>query len=928
MRLLIQRAHSSFVLRYLPLTTKRKVFPILSSWNPYTSGCQLINFRKKSISISNLFHSGNVSSKFANNFRMCSTEPNKKPFERLPNSVVPINYDITIKPDLVKFVFSGHEKITIQVKEATQTIKLNYREIVISLQDLVVSYGSKKIGIDKVDYDVEKETATLSFKECLPVGEAVLDLKFDGIVNDRLKGFYRSKYTGPDGKLRNCGVTQFEATEARSAFPCWDEPAIKASFDITFVLPADSKDIGLSNMSVLSDSIVDSNRIIKFNRSPIMSTYLVAFVIGEFDYLETKSECGVKIRVYTPIGKSEQGRFAMEVAAKALDYYKEYFQIAYPLDKMDLIAVPDFECGAMENWGLVTYRETCLLVDPKNTSTARKQYIAIIVAHELAHQWFGNLVTMEWWTHLWLNEGFATFMEYLCVDKLFPNFEIWNQFISDVYLEAMELDGLDNSHPIEIAVGHPSEVDEIFDDISYAKGASVIRMLYNYLGDDTFRKGMNMYLTRHSYKNTLTEDLWSSLEEASSKPVQAIMSTWTKQKGFPVISVSTISSSESSRLIKLTQEKYSLTGKLTNEEKNSLWSIPLTAVSKMSNGKLVIDTLFDTREKELTLNIKSNEWVKLNTSAIGTYRVRYDSEMLNQILPEISSLPPLDRVALLSDLYALVQAGKQSAVDLIKLMAVFKGERHYSVWSVLSLIMGKLNHLFSGTEIQEPFKRFGRSLINAEVFPFIGWTPKPDEPYLNTLLRTLIIHRLVVFDDPDVIQNCLKMFQDHVDGKEAIPADIRSSTYRAVASRADQSMDSLLKLYRQSDFTEEKNRIADSLGYVKNPELIKQTLQFSMSDEVRSQDLIFVVRSVALNPIGREMAWQFFKDNREKFISIYGHGALMCRLVKSVTENFISLEHANELEKYFLENNILGAERTVQQSIETIRQNARSEERV
>lgn len=343
-------------------------------------------------------------------------------------------------------------------------------------------------------------------------------IEYDGEINDKMKGLYRSKYLGPEGDERYAAVTQFEATDARRCFPCWDEPAIKATFDITVTVPQDR--IALSNMPVESENDEGNSRIVQFRTTPIMSTYLVAIVVGEFDYVENTSKDGVLVRVYTPVGKKDQGLFALEVATEVLPYYKDYFNIAYPLPKIDLIAIADFSAGAMENWGLVTYRETCLLVDPKNTSANTKQWVALVVGHELAHQWFGNLVTMEWWTHLWLNEGYATFVEYLCVNRLFPEYDIWTQFVVETYIRflfrilskynfeddfqfiffkfrALELDCLKNSHPIEVPVGHPSEIDEIFDDISYSKGASVIRMLHRYIGDDDFRKGMNIYLTRH-----------------------------------------------------------------------------------------------------------------------------------------------------------------------------------------------------------------------------------------------------------------------------------------------------------------------------------------------------------------------------------------------------------------------------------------------
>ena len=372
-----------------------------------------------------------------------------------------------------------------QVKTATSQITLNALDLKITKAS--VQYGLEKQSAETVDtiFDPQQETVTLVFGEPIPEGECLLKMEFTGELNDKMKGFYRSKYFTATREERFAGVTQFEATDARRCFPCWDEPAIKSTFDITLIVPKDR--VALSNMPVVSETENEGLKTLKFDTTPIMSTYLVAVVVGEYDYVEDTSADGVLVRVYTPLGKKEQGQFALDVATKVLPYYKEYFNIAYPLPKMDLIAISDFSAGAMENWGLVTYRETFVLVDPENTSLIRKQSIALTVGHEIAHQWFGNLVTMEWWTHLWLNEGYASFVEFLCVDHIFPDYDIWTQFVTDMYTRALELDCLKNSHPIEVAVGHPSEVDEIFDEISYNKGASVIRMLHHYIGDEDFR---------------------------------------------------------------------------------------------------------------------------------------------------------------------------------------------------------------------------------------------------------------------------------------------------------------------------------------------------------------------------------------------------------------------------------------------------------
>ncbi|RWS20189.1 puromycin-sensitive aminopeptidase-like protein, partial [Leptotrombidium deliense] len=403
-------------------------------------------------------------------------------------------------------------------------------------------------------------------------------------------------------------------------------------------------------------------KVMKFATTPIMSTYLLAFVVGEYEYIEDVSSNGVKVRVYTPVGKKEQGMFALDVAVRCLSFYDKYFNIAYPLPKMDLIAIADFDAGAMENWGLVTFRETCILFDEKNTSAFRKQMIAVYVAHELAHQWFGNLVTMDWWTHLWLNEGFASFMEYYCVANLHPEFDMWMQFVTDVSAKAFELDGLHSSHPIEVPVGHPSEVTEIFDDISYKKGSTIIRMLHEYIGNECFSNGLSLYLKKHSYKNTVTEDLWEAFEEVSKKPVGQIMTTWTKQKGFPVVTVSSRQEGNN-RVLTLSQEKFCSNGKYTPMDKKSQWMIPVVIRTQSNPNEDALRLLLESKSTEVVLeNVPINDWVKLNPSTVGFYRVNYSPEMLSQLIPAVrdKSLPPLDRLGIQNDLFAMVQEGRAS----------------------------------------------------------------------------------------------------------------------------------------------------------------------------------------------------------------------------------------------------------------------------
>ncbi|XP_017028738.1 puromycin-sensitive aminopeptidase isoform X2 [Drosophila kikkawai] len=845
----------------------------------------------------------------------------KAQFERLPTNVVPRHYELLLQPDLEEFTFTGKTVVQVQVKEPTSQITLNALDITIDSVEL--DYECTKLKPEKIVYSVENETATLEFGKEIPNDTAgVLRMSFTGELNDKMKGFYRSKYFGPNGEERYAGVTQFEATDARRCFPCWDEPAIKATFDITLVVPKDR--VALSNMPVMKeDALPDGLRRVRFDRTPIMSTYLVAVVVGEYDYVEGKSDDGVIVRVFTPVGKREQGTFALEVATKVLPYYKDYFNIAYPLPKMDLIAISDFSAGAMENWGLVTYRETFVLVDPKNTSLMRKQSIALTVGHEIAHQWFGNLVTMEWWTHLWLNEGYASFVEFLCVHHLFPEYDIWTQFVTDMYTRALELDSLKNSHPIEVPVGHPSEIDEIFDEISYNKGASVIRMLHDYIGEDDFRKGMNLYLTRHQYGNTCTEDLWTALQEASSKKVADVMSSWTQHKGFPVVSVEQEQQGPKKRVLRLKQCKFTADG--SEAEEDCLWTVPISVSTSKNPTGIAKTFLLDKPSMEVVLeNVEENDWIKINPGTVGYYRTRYSSDMLEQLMPAVArmELPPLDRLGLIDDMFAMVQAGHASTADVLALVDAYRNETNYTVWTAITNSLTNLHILISHTDLMDHFHRFGRNLYEP-VAQRLGWEPRDGENHLDTLLRSLVLTRLVSFRSDEVIDSARARFRSHVTGTNPLPADLRTTCYKAVLQDGDEKVfEEMLNLYRNTDLHEEQDRISRALGCCSDVKLLRRVIDFAMSGEVRAQDSVFVIVAVAINPKGRDMAWEFFKENNKQLLERYQGGFLLSRLIKYLIENFATEERAREVEEFFKANHIPGCERTVSQAVETIRLNA------
>ena len=408
-----------------------------------------------------------------------------------------------LHPDLEKFTFNGEETIYFSLTKPDNKIILHAHELKIKLALLKNKAG--EIRAKKINFDARSETATIFFHKKIPKGGGELELKFEGVLNDKMRGFYRSQFEH-EGRTKYIVTTQFESTDARRAFPCVDEPSAKAVFDVTLIVPKHF--CAISNTYETSVKEHKSGyQIIEFAPTPKMSTYLLAFIAGEFEHIEAKTKEGITVRVFATPGKIHQAKFALDVAVKTLSYFSDYFKVPYPLPVLDLIAIPDFPSGAMENWGAVTYRESAILVDSDHSSLQNKQWVALVIAHELAHQWFGNLVTMEWWTHLWLNEGFASWIEYLAVDHIFPKWDIWTQFVRMDLSRALQLDALVNTHPIEIEVSHPSEIREIFDAVSYSKGASIIRMLADFLGERDFRDGLRHYLKKHQYANAATHHL-------------------------------------------------------------------------------------------------------------------------------------------------------------------------------------------------------------------------------------------------------------------------------------------------------------------------------------------------------------------------------------------------------------------------------------
>jgi len=832
----------------------------------------------------------------------------------LPEEVRPRKYRVALAPDLSRCTFDGSEEVDIEIEKSTPRIVLHAAEL--DLQWAELRQNNEVLSPQKIQLDEKEETATLEFGRPLLPGPAVLAIRFAGKLNDQMRGFYLSEYLR-DGEKRVMAVTQFEATDARRAFPCWDEPACKAIFDVTLTVPEDR--VAISNMPVAEGrSDGAGRRVVRFGESPVMSTYLLAFIVGEFDFVEERTPEGVLVRVYTPVGKKEQGHFALEVACRTLSFFHEYFAIAYPLPKMDLIAIADFAAGAMENWGAVTYRETAILVDPEQSSQATRQRVAVVVAHELAHQWFGNLVTMEWWTHLWLNEGFASWIEYLAVDHLFPEWRIWTQFVFSDLSRALDLDGLENTHPIEVEVKDPGEISEIFDAISYSKGSSIIRMLAAFLGDDAFRRGLHLYLERHQFGNATTEDLWQALGESSGQPVKEIMDTWTKQGGYPVLSVE----GEGSPWV-LTQSRFFQSGIPRKHTDSTRWVIPVGAGGPRLPQ--VYSSLLGEESGTLDLAGQSDGWIKLNWGQTGFYRVSYPPAILSRFAGAVQALElsPEDRLGLENDAFALARGGLLPSHHALDLAAAYGGEVDYTVWADLSTGLDEMGSLLWGDGCYEDFEAFARELYGP-VAGRLGWESRAGESHLTTLLRSLVIGALGSYGDENTIDQAKRRFARLREDPKSLPPDLRFPVYRLSAEYGgDEAYQAVLDIFRKADLHEEKLRCLRALGYSRSRNLLERTLELSLSPEVRSQDTPLAVGSVAVNGPGRELAWNFLRNHWSEFDRRYGKGGfLLARVISSTTVNFHSAEKAEEVETFFRSHPVPAAERTIRQSVERIRSNA------
>src|SRR5437867_692611 len=646
---------------------------------------------------------------------------------RLPRHVMPTRYDLRLEAALKTFAFSGDVTVTVTVQEPTTEIVLNAAELEI-IEATIKNEGGVSLR-GTIELDETMERCRLPFSDKLRPGTWRLSLAFKGTLNDKLRGFYRSTYKDQAGATQVLAATQFEATDARRAFPCWDEPDFKAVFSTTLVI--DSSLTAVSNTAVQSERLEGGKKILRFGDTFRMSTYLVAFVVGTIEATEPVSVGRTPLRVWCVPGKRRLAKFGLEIGAFSLRFFEDYYGLPYPGDKLDLLAIPDFASGAMENLGAITFRETALLVDEQAATHAELERIAGVVAHENAHMWFGDLVTMSWWNGLWLNEAFATFMEMLAVDAWKPEWQRWTTFgVSRA--AALTVDGLHSTRPIEFPVTAPRDADAMFDVLTYEKGASVLRMLEQHLGPDVFRDGVRDYLRAHAYGNANTGDLWVSLGRVAKQPVPELTDGWIFRPGYPLISVSLDGSVLVIKQQRFTYLPGSTDAKGPPKEVNQRWQVP-TQIKIIANGKTETRRLLLSEEETQIQVPKEFESVLVNEDGHGFYRVRYAPgllERLVQLVPD--SLAPIERFNLVNDAWAATVAGLMPITEYLDLTARFRADRDKNVWAILIESFHFLHRILAPAE-RPALEAFVRDRISP-LLTELGWTPKPGE---NDLIRQL-----------------------------------------------------------------------------------------------------------------------------------------------------------------------------------------------
>ena len=751
----------------------------------------------------------------------------------------PDSYTLSLSIDHEKHSFEGTVTIAGALGENSDFIPLHSKDLSIH-SATIDGHDARTVHGDNDELRLEHEG--------LHSGAHILVLSFSGTATDAMHGMYPA-YFEHDGQKKHLIATQFESHHAREVFPCVDEPAAKAIFDVT-ITTAPSLTV-LGNMPVAEQHSEDGQRVTTFQTTPKMSTYLLAWVIGDLHSKTAQTKNGIEVSVWaTPAQKPESLDFALDIATRSIEFYDQYFDTPYPLPKSDHVALPDFSSGAMENWGLVTYREIALLADPAVSSISSKQYIATVIAHELAHQWFGNLVTMNWWNNLWLNESFATLMEYIAVDTLHPEWNIWLDFASNESVIAERRDAIDGVQSVQMDVNHPDEISTLFDGaIVYAKGARLLHMVRTYIGDEAFQAGLKHYFRTFAYSNTEGDDLWNALSEASGKDINAMMNTWISQPGYPVVDVSV----DDENVVTLSQRQFFIGDHAPSDR---LWPIPLnSSCSEMP-------ALFE--ERTATIRRHHTSSLLFNKGGSSHFITHYSPALLAQLLESVRAgeMNEVDRLTILNDATLLARAGLMGSDELLPLIAAYEDETSEAVWGLISITLAELRKFVEEDADAEKALRALSARVAQRQYTALGWDEKDDESVETKKLRAVVISLMLYGEDPSALEQAKERYE--ASSLESLDPELRSVILSSVV-RQDTEGDvtrTLIAAYTATADAELSQDICVGVTSTKNDAVIAELLENLMEPErVRPQDVFRWFAYLVRNKYAREAAWKWLTDN-------------------------------------------------------------------
>jgi aminopeptidase N len=824
--------------------------------------------------------------------------------QRLPTTIIPSHYKLLLDPDIGQQKFTGEETITVQVQQATSEIVLNSLGLDISLAEAT---AADKTVPARVTYDEPNETARLSLAQPLPAGAASLHLKFSGKLTAGLRGLYLSK-----SRRRQYAVTQFEGTYARMMFPGFDEPAFKATFDLSVI--ADKGDTAISNGRIVKDEPLpgSTRHKVTFSTSPRMSTYLVALAIGDWQCLERTVD-GTPIRVCAEPDKKQYGQFALEAAAQSVHFYNQWYGIKYPFEKLDMLAIPDYEWGGMENTASIFYRDTALLMDEKTASVFAKRSHATVVAHEIAHQWFGDLVTAAWWDDIWLNEGFATWMERKPIRAWHPEWHLED----DEAATAQRIIGLDSLSAARAIHGDPrtsAEIKEMFDGITYQKGGAVLGMLESYVGPEVFRNGVNAYLKAHANGNATSADFWQAMAKVSGKPVDKIMPTFVMQPGVPLLTVSG-SCSSGKQTLELSQQRFLLSSFGTGEKQGQIWSIPVCTKAAKNDGSACY--LVDKKTDVVHANA-CPDWVMANRDAKGYYRVFYDDpkNLMSVAAAAEKDLTVPERIAFVEDLWAMVRAGKEPVGIFLNVARDLRPERNRLVVEIVAEHMNTIGRSLVPEQNQKEYRQLVRQQF-APLAKEVGWDAGANDNDEQKALRASLLEILGSAGDPDAVAAAQKITQAYIKDPSAVEGTIIGPALAVAAQNGDAALyGQFTQAMGGARSTEDYYHFLFALTSFRQPELAQRTLGLIDQGKIRQQDYVRLFPALLAESPGREIAWDYLKAHwdslAEKVTSFGGSGAV------SALGGFCSIEKGDEIKQFFATHRAPGAERALRQSLERI----------